>query len=180
MFLDIALGLIAGWIIFVSTGSQDAGLLVFGVLSALAPDIDFILYLAKHRWKTDQFIHEHRDLLHKPLFVSVGGGALIALVNPWYGMVWLLGTLAHFIHDTFDGGWGILWLYPFSRGYFTLAAYSPKRYFQNREEQHEIASTHGNPSWLKDGYLKLNPKLIVEYLILGGVISGLIYWLFLQ
>lgn len=94
-----------------------------------------------------------------------------------FGVVWFLGTMAHFIHDTFDGGRGIQWLHPFSCGYYTLAAYSPQRYFKNKEEQCAIAAVHGNPRWLEEQYLRINPKLVFELSVLAIVFSGIIYWL---
>jgi len=177
MYIDIAVGLIIGWGVSYLAEGQYLLLMLFGVFATLAPDTDFIIWLARNKWKVDQFAHEHRDLFHRPLLFGVGGGILLAFIDPLYGAVWFLGATAHFIHDTFDGGWGIQWLHPFSYGYYTLAPYSPQRYFKNKEEQRAIASVHGNPRWLEEQYLKPNPKLIFELSVLAIVFSGIIYWL---
>lgn len=149
MYIDIAVGLVIGFFVALGSGGDMVVLMLFAVFATLAPDIDFIVWLIRNRFRSNQFAHEHRDLFHLPLIVGVGGALLIGSFYPAYGLVWGMGTLAHFIHDTLDGGWGIQWLHPFSRGYFTLASYSPKRYFRNREEQRVVAAQHGNPYWLE-------------------------------
>lgn len=176
MYIDIAVGMMIGFVTSLVTGENYFSLMLFGVFATLAPDIDFIVWLIRHHWKVDQFAHEHRDLLHRPLFFSLGGGIFIGLISPVYGVVWFLGTTAHFIHDTFDGGWGIQWLHPFSVRYYTLASYSPKRSFKDKTEQRAIAAEYGNPRWLEEGYLKWNTKLILEYFILGLVLAIVIVW----
>ncbi len=179
MYIDIAVGLVIGWLVSVMSGEPQVPLLFFGILATLAPDLDFIVWLARNKWRVNQYAHEHRDLLHLPLVFGVGGGLLISIWYPVFGLVWFLGIMAHFIHDTLDGGWGIQWLHPFYRGYFTLAAYSPKRHFRNKVEQRAIAAVHGNPHWLEDQYLHLNPKLILEYALLGIVLLGIFAWFFM-
>lgn len=177
MYIDIAVGLLIGWGVSLLTGESHFHLMLFGMLATLAPDFDFLIWLARNKWRVNQYAHEHRDLLHLPLIFGVGGGLLIGLWHPVYGLVWFLGTMAHFIHDTLDGGWGIQWLHPFYRGYFTLASYSPQRHFRNKDEQRAIASVHGNPHWLEDQYLKPNPKLFAELATLGLALVGIVLWL---
>ena len=176
MYLDIALGLVIGFLVSIFSGEHSFILILFGVVAALAPDIDFIVHLIQRKGKVDHYAHEHRDLLHKPLLFSAGIGLLIGLWNPLYGIVWCLGTLWHFIHDTFDGGWGIRWFHPFYFGYFTIAPYSPKRHFRNKREQHEYATLHGNPNWLEDDYFRLNRRLITEWILLTVALVFIFVW----
>jgi len=180
MYIDVALGLLVGFIVSVTAGEQYLMLMLFGVFATLAPDIDFLVWLIKNKWKVNQYAHEHRDLLHRPLIFGLGGGLLIALIDPLYGVVWFLGTTVHFMHDTIDGGWGIQWLHPFYYGYFTLASYSPKRHIRSKDEQRDMARVHGNPRWLEEQYLKPNPKLMIEFLVLGSVLVLLFYFFFVQ
>ena len=180
MYIDIAVGLIIGWAVSLGVGEQHLSFMLFGVFATLSPDFDFIVWLARNKWRVNQYAHEHRDLLHLPLIFGVGGGLLIALWSPAYGLVWFLGTMAHFIHDTLDGGWGIQWFHPFYRGYFTLASYSPKRHFRNREDQRATAAVHGNPHWLEDQYLHINPKLLLEWLLLGLVFFSVGIWFWIR
>jgi hypothetical protein len=150
MLLDIIFGLIIAILSNFTFGTPEskAAALLFGVFCALAPDIDFIIYIFRNKFKIDQFAHEHRDLLHKPLFF-IAIGIPLFLISPEMGMIWIIGTLYHFIHDTIDGGWGIMWLYPFSRNYYTLTSYSPKKIIPTKEEQHSLAMRYGDPYWFK-------------------------------
>lgn len=178
MFLDIAVGMIIGVVVAALTGQVNVLMVLFGVFSALAPDIDALIYLVRNGGKVDHHAHEHRELLHRPLFFS-GGGAIIVwwFFGTPYALLWFLGTLAHLLHDTFDGGWGIRWLDPFYEGYFTLASYSPKKHIPNLEEQRVIAEKYGNPRWLQESYLKMNVKLATEYAVLAGA-TGFVVWAF--
>lgn len=177
MYLDIAVGLVIGWSVSLISGEPALPFLLFGIGATLAPDLDFIIWLIRNKWKVDQFAHEHRDLFHKPVLLGLGGGLLIAFFNPLYGLVWFLGTMAHFVHDTFDGGWGIQWLHPFYYGYFTLASYSPQCHFRNKVEQRAVAAVHGNPRWLEEEYLKPNKKRLLEIIFLVGTFLVIIFWL---
>lgn len=151
MRLDIFAGFVIGSIATGILGEWHLGLVLFGVFSALTPDIDFIVYMIKNKWHVDQYAHEHRDLLHKPLLFSLIIGLVVfAFGNAAYAWVWIAGTLWHCAHDTFEGGWGIQWLYPFYKGYFTLVSYSPKKYIRTKEEQRALAAQYGNPQWLKN------------------------------
>lgn len=179
MYLDCAVGLIIGSLVSLVTGALQPQLLIFGVFATLAPDIDFIVWLIRHDWKVDQFAHEHRDLFHSPLLFGLAPAIIIGLWQPLFGVTWFLGTISHFIHDTFDGGWGIRWLHPFSHGYFTFASYSPQRYFKDRIEQRAVASVHGNPRWLTEEYFKPNRKLFKE-LALFMISLGAVIWLLLR
>ncbi len=176
MHIDIVIGLLIGWGVSALTGEPALWLALFGVFSALAPDIDFIVWLARHHWKTDRFVHEHRDLLHHPFLFSVLGGLGIALIYPAAGLTWCLATLWHFIHDTFDGGWGIRWESPFRGGYHMLTGDYQLQYIGSREEQRALAAEHGNPNW-SDEYLRPDKKKIMLFILLIVIGIAIIWYL---
>ena len=173
MFIDIALGLLIGSALAFFSGESYSLFLFLGVGVTLLPDLDFLVWLVRRRGRVDQYAHEHRDLFHNPLLFGVGGSLLIAWWQPLYGLLWLCATTAHFIHDTFDGGWGIRWLYPFSPAYFTLAPHSPKHYIKDKSEQRLLAK-HGNAHWLDEQYFVLDAKLLRELFFLGTVLVLLV------
>lgn len=146
MHVDVLVGLIIGGGVFLFMGEPSLSLAVFGALAALAPDADFLVWLARHHWKTNQFVHEHRDLFHHPLLFSVMGGLAIRLCSPALGLTWFLATLWHFAHDTFDGGWGIRWGSPFRDEYLMLGEDGVFRIFKHKAEQRAWAAQHGNPN----------------------------------
>lgn len=175
MYLDIVAGLIVGLFAAFISGEQGIWLVLFGVFASLAPDIDFIIYLIRNKWKVDQYAHEHRDILHKPLLFSLTIGILILIYgDALYAGVWVAGTLWHFVHDTFDGGWGIAWMHPFYQGYFTMVSYSPKKHIHTKEEQRAFATQYGNPHWMEDGYILFMRKIATKKLAVWSLMIFLV------
>ena len=159
MFLDVGIGLLLamaiGWL---TNTNHKLWLLIFGAVSSLAPDVDLIVYLVKHKGKLNQFAHEHRELLHKPLFFSFGVVLMMWLVDIIYYMslstwaaLWFSTTFSHFVHDTFEGGWGIQWLWPLNNKYY-LFAKNRLIVIKNIDEQRKMATEHGDPNWLKNSF----------------------------
>ncbi len=107
-------------------------------------------------------MHEHRDILHKPVAVVLSGGVAAWLLWDFqFGLLWGIATLVHFFHDTICEGWGIRWI-PFDRRYFILAKYSPKRIISDLNEQRKIAIQYGDPEWFKK-QICVNKKVIYEF-----------------
>lgn len=170
MILDISVGLLLGVIVNFFTVNNSLALIIFGGVFAIIADIDFIIYLSKNNWKVDEFAHEHRDLLHNPIIFSFLGGVILFVFLGWsWGLLWVLATSYHFLHDTIESGWGIRWLYPFSKKYFTLAPYSPKSVIEDKKEQRHIAAKYGNPNWLKEE-TRIKPRLILEIFLLLTIV----------
>jgi membrane-bound metal-dependent hydrolase YbcI (DUF457 family) len=127
MFLDIGLGIFVA-IVTVSIFQIDFSvyLLVFSILFALLPDADFLyFYLKKHDTKYD---HKHRDIIHFPLiYLPIGTFIVWSLMGNIWALSFFLSSLGHFIHDGIGIGWGIKWLYPFSKkNYAFFYLYSKK------------------------------------------------------
>lgn len=182
MYLDIVIGISIGTLVSLTTGTVQPELVLFGIMATLLPDLDFIIWLARNQWQINQFAHEHRDIFHHPLIVGLGGGLLIGYWYPVYGVIWFLGMMAHFIHDTFEGGWGIQWLYPFFAGYFTCVSYCPKHFIRNRAEQRALAIAHGTPHWTdwNHGTIWSRFKFSLELVVLGFVLAISIYWFLIR
>lgn len=155
MLIDILFGSTIAFLLHLVFQTENLlFLILFGIFSSLAPDIDFFIWAWKHHWRIDKYAHEHRDLFHHPFWFILGGVFIFSFfLSGAYILVWVLGALFHFIHDTFDGGWGIRWLsWPLPKKlrqqYFTYAKYSPKKIIKNKEEQRHIAKKDGNDHWL--------------------------------
>ncbi|QQS61325.1 MAG: metal-dependent hydrolase [Candidatus Moraniibacteriota bacterium] len=182
MTIDIFIGFFTGFIFSFSLDVEYfPWIMLFGIFSSLAPDIDFLFWAWKKKWRINHYAHEHRDILHHPLWFSFGGGFLLSFFLPYeFVIVWILATLFHFFHDTLDGGWGILWLpWPFPKKlreiYFTLALYSPKKIIRGRKEQRKIAKEYGNRAWFSEEK-KNNKKL--KILVIFILLS--LFFLFFQ
>lgn len=175
MILDMSVGLIIAVLVSFFTDNKSAILLFFGVLAALAPDLDALIFVARGG-KFDQFAHEHRELLHKPLLISGIGSIFFFFFSFSFGTVWLINTLWHFYNDTVINGWGVMWLWPFKKWYFCFTKETPKNIIKTKEEQREIAAKFGNPNWVKESYFKINIFLIYEILVfLSAIISTVFF-----
>lgn len=91
----------------------NSGYLAAALSFSLFPDLDFIPYILlrkKFQLVTHRFIHY-------PIFFGAIGLILI-WISPYLGILFLLCTLAHFVHDTLSdtsaSPLGVQWLYPFS------------------------------------------------------------------
>lgn len=174
MTLDIGIGIFAAIIVAKIFALPLTPLLVgLGIAFALLPDIDFIYTLARNGNGNHRAVARHRDLIHYPvLYLPIGALITSAFGAPW-ALLFLLGSLGHFIHDSIGIGWGIPWLWPFTdRNYTFVYRYSPpgKKLPQRlvhrweRGELDQLIDEYGDPDWLKNIYLKLHPFFIAELL----------------
>ena len=187
MFLDAGIGILMA--ILISATFQvklTVFLIVIGILFALGPDLDFLLlYLQKHNHRDD---YKHRDIIHFPLLYLPIGTILIFLL---FGKIWaslfFIASFLHFIHDSISIGWGIKWLFPFSRkniAFFHL--YSRKLKYGlikpihifNEKELPLVVAEHGDADWVKNIYYKWHPIAIIEFLVF--VISLIVLYFYVK
>jgi len=120
MFLDIGLGVFIAIITsYFFQVDLSPTLLMFSIIFTLLPDSDFLYFYPKrHDTKYD---HQHRNIIHFPLLYIPAGTLLIWSI---WGNIWalsfFLASLGHFIHDSIGIGWGIKWLYPFSKNSYAF------------------------------------------------------------
>lgn len=177
MFFDIGIGLLVATLFGVAAGSESPLLLLsIGVASALWPDLDFWIWLARGK-KVDHLAHKHRDLLHRPLALALPLTAVVWLSLGWQaGALFGITTLLHFIHDTIGHGWGIKWLWPLNNRYWCYRSFGdqPARFYAwTLAEQDDLCEKYGNRNWAKEGYSLSSPNLKKELLVLSaGVLVG--------
>ncbi|MBI4021941.1 MAG: metal-dependent hydrolase [Candidatus Andersenbacteria bacterium] len=171
MFFDIGIGLLVATIFGVATGSESPLLLLgIGVAGALWPDLDFSIWLARHK-KVDHLAHRHRDLLHRPLALMPPLTLVVWLALGWQaGALFGITTVLHFIHDTIGHGWGIKWLWPLNNHYWCFRSFGgrPVRlYAWTLAEQDELPEKYGNRNWAKEVYSLSSPNLKKELYVLS-------------
>jgi|GEM_PF-6200054 len=113
--------------------------IILGIAAALLPDIDIITAPLLGKWY--HRTHTHFPLTYIPLVVL----AFVLLPIP-FAVLFALGILAHFIHDTLGLGDGIRWFWPFSQRRFLFLV--PQ-------------DTGGN--WVQQYYFRPNPVAYIEY-----------------
>ncbi len=196
MLLDIALGIFTALGLATATGVKASLLLVvIGVVFALLPDIDFILYCILHPKKAfSRSSHEHRNTLHYPLlYIPIGSIVvwsifeLIGHSGLFMSILFMIASLLHFIHDSIGIGFGVLWLYPFSKTHYAfLYRCSLKDTGENKnwkwlytwtfEEMKETSQQEENDHWFRDIYLSFHPYGMCELIVF--LLSLVVLWLY--
>ncbi len=172
MLLDIGVGIIAS--IALDHFFVDIPFPYFlagGIVFALLPDMDFLLTLKK---RTAEKSHEHRNIFHYPLIFIPAGIIVFSIFDYRWTVLFAVTTLLHFIHDSIGVGWGVRWLYPFTRKHYAFFYHYdtwrnglPKKLFYawSPEDVDRLSSQYGDKEWIKNIYLKFHPYAIVELLV---------------
>ncbi len=187
MFLDIGVGILTA--IFVSklfTLSITTLFIIGGIVFSLLVDIDYFFHLG--RGGTTKNAHKHRSILHRPFLYIPIGISIILFLNQAWAVLFGLCSLAHFLHDSIGIGWGIQWLYPFTKNQYTFFyRYHPPRkeklpkkflYVWKYGEIDMLAEKHGDEKWVENIYLRWHPYAIVEFLFF--VLATLILYFYLH
>ncbi len=187
MFLDAAIGIFTA--IFISNFAG-IDLAIFFVLISiffvLLPDMDFLfLIFYKKEW-LGKFSHKHRDIMHYPLIYIPIGAVIFLFLKPFWSLLFVVNSFFHFLHDTAIGGFGIRWLWPFSKNYFAIFPHSILKgerpllgvlYVRNPEEVDRLAGEQGDPYWFRNAYLSWNKSLVIELFFLIVAIILLLKYL---
>ena len=182
MLLDIGVGILAALGIGELLHIPITGWwIATGILFALLPDIDAIIYFARYRDMSQE--HHHRDLLHIPLLFIPVGTTLLYLFSPALALLFAICALVHFIHDSIGVGWGIQWLRPFNDDHFSFLylyqpagkPHLPKRllYRLERDKIDEIDAEFGDHDWIRNVYLRFHPYAIAEYAVFVAALLAL-------
>lgn len=163
MFLDLGVGILLG---LAFTPYSNTWLnIVVAIGFVLLPDLDAIIYygsMFSGRGKLDQRLADHRSLLHYPLPYLAIGSIIVTLINPQLLPLFILGGLAHFLHDSIGTGWALPWLIPFNHKRYKLLyqydlakANQPQQFLWvwTAAEQKQLMNTYGDPNWHKHTFM---------------------------
>lgn len=169
MPLDIAVGILCSLVLAHAFGLRASlSLILFGVGSALLPDIDVLPVFRR-------VTYDHRSSFHWPL-VYVPVAAMLLALDPLYGELFLLAICAHFIHDTVGIGWGVAWFAPFSLRKFLFPERDRRREYGwlmtwLPEEEGAMAAKYHDPHWLRTWYARPTLLAFIEY---GALVCSII------
>ena len=180
MFADIGIGIFMA----IATANLfavplDARLILAGVLFVLLPDIDAVFHVAAGKRMRSKFSHEHRNVLHYPIVYPVLGALVAVFWGPLVACMFVAGAVAHFMHDSIGIGWGVKWLWPFSKRNFTLYQVDTYTWFfwKTDREVWEIADRYGKDDWIRYYYFRPTVISIVEgSIFLGALIALWMAW----
>lgn len=186
MPLDIAFGI---YLAIAANSILDIPLTLFSVvlliLFTLSPDLDAIISAIKRGNLGDEN-HFHRNLMHYPLIFTPAGAVLtVVILGKEYAILFVLASIFHFLHDSIGTGWGVRWLYPFSKKnyklFYQVDTWKKEArkliYAWSPEELKAVMKKYHNPNWLKEIYLQGHPIGIFEYISL--VVALILLVLFL-
>lgn len=94
---------------------------LIGIVLAMSPDVDALGEFIKRGKVSASKTHvqDHRDLLHFPIIFVLAGFLMTYLFEYW-GLVFLIAVVLHFINDLYGTGWGIKILWPYSKNNYKL------------------------------------------------------------
>lgn len=178
MPLDIGLGIVSAILISkIFSLKLSTGLILYGILFALFPDIDFLIGLLSKK------TYQRRDsLTHYPLlYLPLGWIILWLSLEKIMASLFILATFLHFLHDGIGTSWGLKWLYPFKEKWYKffgrkfgelkfLASWTP-------EELGRDVQLHRQDRWIRESYFRPSPILITEVVGLLIAIVSLVFWL---
>ena len=146
MPLDIGVGILLSLGVAEYFGIEATPLLIaFGIACTLLPDIDILTIPLFGKWH--HRTHTHYPIAYLPLVVLA-----FVFLDPAYAALFTLAVYAHLIHDTFGIGWGIAWLWPFSRRKFL--------FYAARE------TIPDDSNWVRHYYFRPNLLAYIEYGVL--------------
>ena len=180
MTLDIAFGILVALGVHQLLGVELTPLLLLmSVFFALSPDIDVPLFFLwrkiQRRLRLKGTITSHRNILHNPLIFVPVGWICISLFSLTYASMFAVLALLHFLHDSIGIGFGVAWLYPFSKTRFSFLYQHdvwqhglPRQlvYAWTPEKIRSTAELSKNRSWLRHIYLRLHPYSLIEHVTL--------------
>lgn len=146
---------------------------LLGLLFSVIPDLDGLKEaLLFGVTKVDAGEHgDHRDGLHYPLAWLIVGGVLLYM-NTFVGTLFILCVSTHFLNDSWGTGWGIPWLWPFSKRsykFFSRNNVDADVTLQSLvtswdpQTKNSVAKDIGNRNWLADIYGRFHIISAIEY-----------------
>ncbi|MEI9966249.1 MAG: metal-dependent hydrolase [Candidatus Moraniibacteriota bacterium] len=186
MFKDILLGIL--WAFLVSTLFHfplTFSWVLLGILFALLPDIDFFVEYFKRGTVGGKTLGAHRMLTHIPLLFVPLGLILFFLFGSAVTLLFALGIIGHFLHDSRGMGYGYRFFYPFDKHFYKFFSDSEghvsyaARDFLRRWSESEVRTLHqrfGNDNWIRDDWKwhkKHLPALLLKLLAFCAILACL-------
>ena len=179
MFLDLGVGIIITYLSTRLFGEAfDVHTILVGLCFVLIPDVDFLPHVFVNKGVNNTRLNIHRELthypiVHLPIFITI-----LAIFGEFYGFLYFVSVLFHFVHDSLWTGWGIKWLWPFSKRNYKFLADTAGKVSWNPvvswspEELKVTEAAYGDKDWFKHLYLRPSKLLITEVLffIVGLVV----------
>jgi hypothetical protein len=170
---DISAGIIITYLFSYLFGLEFSfGIILFSILCCMLPDIDMLLELPLIILKKIRPNKIHQAYTHFPLLYVIFIPPVYFYGGLEFSLIFVMGILWHFIHDSFGTSWGIAWLYPFKGNYYkffsdkrgTISSNFIQSWLPNERKNNILRYGDDNwminlyiNSWLKDSYIFSKP-----------------------
>lgn len=153
-------------------------LLAINIFFSYIPDIDTIFELISRKRIGGKVQGFHREITHYPAIYIPVALLIYFIWGSMWAVIFSLNLLIHHILDSFDGAWGIKWLWPISKKRYKFFADQKTGKVSSNfiaswedKELNLIVAKYGDNNWFRNRYLRVTPTLIFE---VSSVIIGLI------
>jgi len=184
VLLDIGAGiLLAIWVSWFWQINLSLGLVLAGIVFALLPDADFFVELAKRGRVGGKIIGAHRELTHFPITYVPIVAIIYVLFGEQTATLFSLAVVFHLLHDGIGIGWGIKYLWPFSKKTYKFFSEKDGKISSRLvvswedEELKKTVARYGDPNWIKNIYLRPSFVSIIE--LLGFIASLAVLYFYL-
>lgn len=190
LLADFANGIFATILAGLITGVNPTWHFFVGIVLAMLPDLDAIPELLKRGAvaASKDNPRDHREALHFPIIFIITG-VLLIMVTPFWGWLFLLATVLHFINDLYGTGWGIPIFWPITKRRFKFLSRRANLqksiliekglWSQLKEEErrlrlvvswaptelNEYITRYGIEDWIEKYYLRFNLVSLTEYVL---------------
>lgn len=158
-----------------------------GVALAMCPDLDALpeLFTRGKLAASASYQHDHRELLHIPaMFLVIG--VVLWLGFGYWGLLFLVATMLHFINDLYGTGWGVPLLRPLTRDRFKLFTDQQNelsfhyRAWLRRIQADQLSveiTEYGNENWIDDYYWNFSVIALIEYTLFAIAVTLVLFTL---
>ncbi len=174
MFMDIGLSLI--YAVLISNFFHldlNLTIILLSVVFGLLPDLDVSVEIFQEGMLKGNGDRFHRTLTHFPILYIPIIPVVFFKYGGFWGALFTVNIISHFLHDSVGSGWGLKWLWPFSKRSYKIFS-NPihgklSRNFIVSWSQEELKISiekYGDKNWVKNLYLTFSNTLILELIVL--------------
>lgn len=175
MFMDVGLSLIYSVVVsHIFNVNLTMTVVLLSIAFGLLPDFDMSVEIFQDgafRGKRDKF---HRKITHFPILYIPIVPVVFYKYGHFWGYLFTLNLISHFLHDTIGTGWGLKWLWPFSKRNFKIFSnpvhgHLDKKFLVSWDPKALKISmeNYGDTEWFRNLYLTFSNVLLFELLVLG-------------
>ena len=173
MFMDIGFSLIYAVLVTLFFREDlNLTIVLLSVVFGLLPDFDVSVEIFQQGMLKGNGDRFHRTLTHFPILYVPIIPVVFLRYGSFWGVLFSVNIISHFLHDSVGSGWGLKWLWPFSKRSYKIFSHpihgKLSRNFivsWGQEELKISIEKYGDKNWIKNLYLTFSNTLILELVV---------------